>query len=121
MVAILDERLSSKPYGRQTRQDLPPARFSRQFKDVHKFYLASFGSTAEFALNLWAWRAKGDPLAEEGAEATLHWRWQLLRLQDGKADEAQGRSTFTNIADAECFAALQALADLCSGAGTGGA
>ena len=112
VVAILDERLSSKPYGRQTRQDLPPARFSRQFKDVHKFYQTSLASTAEFALNLWAWPAKGDPLDDDEAERTMQWRWQLLRLQDGKADEAQGRSPFTDVADAECFAALQALADL---------
>ncbi len=113
VVAILDERLSSKPYGRQTRQDLPPARFSRQFKDVHKFYQTSLASTAEFALNLWAWPMKGDPLADdEETGPTMQWRWQLLRLQDGKADEAQGRSPFANGADAECFAALQALADL---------
>lgn len=112
VVAILDERLSSKPYGRQTRQDLPPARFSRQFKDVHKFYQTTLGATAEFALNLWAWEAKPDPLADDEEEPVLHWRWQLLRLQDGKADEAQGTAPFTELADAECFAALRALADL---------
>ena len=40
VVAILDERLSSKGYGRRARQDLPPARFSREFKDVHRFFQA---------------------------------------------------------------------------------
>jgi len=113
VVAILDERLSSKPYGRQTRQDLPPARFSRQFKDVHKFYQTTLDAAAEFALNLWAWRTKPDPLADDDEEApTLQWRWQLLRLQDGKADEAQGAAPFPALAQAECFAALRALADL---------
>ena len=38
VVAILDERLTSRQYGSQARRDLPPARFSRHFHDVHQFY-----------------------------------------------------------------------------------
>ncbi|MCB0060503.1 MAG: ATP-dependent DNA helicase [Caldilineaceae bacterium] len=103
VVAILDERLSSKGYGRQTRQDLPPARFSREFKDVHKFYQTVFASPAEFALNVWSWQRKGtsagatarDPFAldtdgERESHSNVVWRWQLLRLQDGKADQTEG-------------------------------
>ncbi|MCB0108471.1 MAG: ATP-dependent DNA helicase, partial [Caldilineaceae bacterium] len=120
VVAILDERLSSKGYGRQTRQDLPPARFSRTFKDVHKFYQSVLPSNAEFALNVWAWRGRGDPLADEATEreGAVHWRWQLLRLQDGKADimddAAADPSPFplNTLADAECYAARQGLENL---------
>jgi len=120
VVAILDERLSSKGYGRQTRQDLPPARFSRNFKDVHKFYQGVLASQAEFGLNVWAWQGRGDPLAEDAAARSgqIHWRWQLLRLQDGKADsmdDSQADSAplpLTTLADGECYAALQGLENM---------
>lgn len=119
VVAILDERLSSKGYGRQTRQDLPPARFSRDFKDVHKFFQRALTTDAEFALNVWG-VAESAPvpvqkLAEAGVQpaAATQWRWQLLRLQDGKADSQEG-----NLPEparpvlGELQAALQGLADL---------
>jgi ATP-dependent DNA helicase DinG len=120
VVAILDERLSSKGYGRQTRQDLPPARFSREFKDVHKFYQTVLPTSAEFALNVWAWRGRGDPLADDESEraGALHWRWQLLRLQDGKADTTTDSSAavspypLTTTTEAECYAALHGLENL---------
>ncbi|MCB0080238.1 MAG: hypothetical protein KDE47_04885, partial [Caldilineaceae bacterium] len=72
VVAILDERLTSKGYGRQARQDLPPARFSRSFSDVHQFYRRALDSQADFVLNVWA-------LTGEHAAASARWRWQLLR------------------------------------------
>lgn len=81
VVAILDERLSSKGYGRQALQDLPPARFSRHFRDVHRFFQQALDCPAEFALNVWAQN-------DQGGQG--RWRWQLLRLQDGKADTADG-------------------------------
>ncbi len=120
VVAILDERLSSKGYGRQTRQDLPPARFSRDFKDVHKFYQTVLPSPAEFGLNVWAWQGRGDPLAEEAVARSgqIHWRWQLLRLQDGKADAMDDSKAdaapvpLTAVADGECYAALQGLENM---------
>ncbi len=116
VVAILDERLSSKSYGRQARQDLPPARFSRDFKDVHKFFQQALNSSAEFGLNVWATatRQRVDLLDDEAEpQSTIQWRWQLLRLQDGKADGQEGKSL--DLADAiegEIHAALLGLLDL---------
>ncbi len=81
VVAILDERLTSKGYGRQARRDLPAARFSREFKDVHRFFQEALDTRAEFALNVWGWATNG---------RGVHWRWQLMRLQDGKADVQAG-------------------------------
>ncbi|MCX6044734.1 MAG: ATP-dependent DNA helicase [Chloroflexi bacterium] len=116
VVAILDERLSSKSYGRQARQDLPPARFSRDFKDVHKFFQQTLNSAAEFGLNVWATAAnqRVNLLDDEAVpQAMIQWRWQLLRLQDGKADGQEGRAS--DLADAfegEIHAALLGLLDL---------
>ncbi|MBX3011997.1 MAG: ATP-dependent DNA helicase [Caldilineaceae bacterium] len=121
VVAILDERLSSKGYGRQTRQDLPPARFSRDFKDVHKFFQQALTCDAEFALNVWS--------ATSAAPAPVHkladpaptssgphqWHWQLLRLQDGKADHQTGvlaESANASPGLAELEAARHGLQDL---------
>ncbi|MEZ4860553.1 MAG: ATP-dependent DNA helicase [Caldilineaceae bacterium] len=119
VVAILDERLSSKGYGRQTRQDLPPARFSRDFKDVHKFFQRTLTSPAEFALNVWSWSDRGaasgglDDDDEAPAGSVIQWRWQLLRLQDGKADEQRGTSEAdATLAAGELAAALAGLRDL---------
>jgi len=107
VVAILDERLSSKGYGRRARNDLPPARFSRDFKDVHKFYQVALDTRAEFALNVWAWPASNN------AAAGVSWRWQLLRLQDGKADVQTGQAVdLVEPAHGEILAAAQALIDL---------
>jgi ATP-dependent DNA helicase DinG len=101
VVAILDERLSSKAYGRRARQDLPPASFTREFQAVHQFYRAALASPAEFALNVWADR-----------EQAHHWRWQLVRLQDGRSDSQQGTSTTHDPAQVEVEAALDALYNL---------
>lgn len=107
VVAILDERLTSKGYGRRARRDLPPARFSREFKDVHKFYQTALATHAEFALNVWAWPA--GKLAGSGVQ----WRWQLLRLQDGKADLQTGQlDEVLDPARGELHAAVQGLTDL---------
>lgn len=99
VVAILDERLTSKAYGRRTRQDLPPARFTRDFKDVHRFYSAALGVAAEFALNVWA-------------DESRRWRWQLVRLLDGRADTSSGRGDTDDAALLELAAALAGLRDL---------
>ncbi|MEZ4581042.1 MAG: helicase C-terminal domain-containing protein [Caldilineaceae bacterium] len=103
VVAILDERLTSKGYGRQVRQDLPPARFSRTFRDVHKFYQDALGQSAEFAVNLW--------LDADGG-GDVHWRWQVLRLQDGRADDVDGVWRDILPADAAARAGVDALANL---------
>ena len=99
VVAILDERLTSKAYGRRTRQDLPPARFTRELKEVHRFYSAALGVNAEFALNVWA----------EGAQ---QWRWQLVRLLDGRTDTHRGRGDSDDATRLELAAALAGLRDL---------
>ncbi len=132
VVAILDERLSSKSYGRQTRNDLPPARFSRDFKDVHKFFQSERASSAEFALNVWAGNPKSEVSAQKSGSKSLkamlaeidpglrtsdsgkiRWRWQLVRLNDGKADGQEDDSgELTDILAAELHAATLGLRDL---------
>ena len=112
VVAILDERLSSKGYGRQARQDLPAARYSRDFREVHRFYQTVMGE-AEFALNVWAepaGRANGTVL--DAITAGQRWRWQLLRLHDGKADRGEGTLTNATPAEAELHAMIEGLGDL---------
>src|SRR5690606_28746232 len=83
VVAIVDERLRSKGYGRQARNDLPAARFSREFKGVHKFFQQALPSQAEFALNVWATPVRGTVGLDDLNGGQMRWRWQLLRLQDG--------------------------------------
>lgn len=99
VVAILDERLTSKAYGRRTRQDLPPARFTRDLKDVHRFFRDALGANAEFALNVWAGESR-------------RWRWQLVRLLDGRADADSGRGDSDDATHLELTAALAGLRDL---------
>jgi len=112
VVAILDERLSSKGYGRRARQDLPPARFSRDFKDVHRFFQVEREGHPEFALNVWSAENAG---SEKGANGTA-WRWQLVRLQDGRADSGEGvhkaPDPAASLVTAETFAIQQGLSDL---------
>ena len=104
VVAILDERLTSKGYGRQTRRDLPPARFTREFRDVHRFYQMSLANPAEFGLNVWAWTPK---------PGRTHWRWQLVRLQDGRTEgDAGTTSGLASDVNGELHAAILGLVDL---------
>lgn len=114
VVAILDERLSSKSYGRQTRSDLPPARFSRKFRDVHRFYQEALNSNAEFALNVWAKPPVSNQSVglDDGANGAMRWRWQLLRLLDGKADSMDGVLQGATAAEAELHAMIAGLMDL---------
>jgi ATP-dependent DNA helicase DinG len=105
VVAILDERLSSKGYGRRARQDLPPARFSRDFKDVHRFFQSEREGRPEFALNVWATQ-------DAGLGGNIAWRWQLVRLQDGRADSNDGVQTHSDTVAAEIYAIQQGLGDL---------
>ncbi len=114
VVAILDERLSSKGYGRQARNDLPPARFTRDFRDVHRFYQSSLNVDAEFAVNVWALPTDGSAAAEMDADSrSVYWRWQLLRLQDGKADDDEGFvDEVDSVADGEIYAMTEALTNL---------
>ncbi len=122
VVAILDERLTSKSYGRQTRQDLPAARFSRDFRQVHRFYQAALDSPAEFALNVWA-TAEPDDAVLSGklrpAQPGVRWRWRLVRLSDGKADgqdgllaETEGLTAGESLVAGEVQAAVAGLQNL---------
>lgn len=104
VVAILDERLSSKSYGRQVRNDLPPARFSRTFADVHRFFRDALASQADFALNVQA--------LQETPNSPYTWRWRLLRLQDGKADTGEGSVRKGNRVSVEIQAAVDGLKNL---------
>lgn len=112
VVAILDERLTSKGYGRQARNDLPPARFSREFKDVHKFFQGALQSPAEFALNVWATPVRGAVGLDDQDGGQMRWRWQLLRLLDGRADQGEGVLLGASAAQAELQAMIAGLADL---------
>jgi ATP-dependent DNA helicase DinG len=105
VVAILDERLSSKGYGRRARQDLPPARFSREFKDVHRFFQVGREAHPEFALNVWA--KQNSALHDD-----IGWRWQLVRLQDGRADSGEGVAKLPDAVVGEMYAIEQGLHDL---------
>ena len=104
VVAILDERLSSRRYGNRTRRDLPPARFSRRVRDVHEFYRNALGSKADFALNVSA-------IEDEVTEET-NWRWQLVRLLDGKTDDQTSAVPACSPPEAEIQAALAGLRNL---------
>jgi ATP-dependent DNA helicase DinG len=104
-VAILDERLSSKNYGRRARQDLPAARYSRDFRDVHRFFQVEDEHRAEFALNVWASQNTTDA-------GQVSWRWQLVRLHDGRADSASGVQRASDPLTGEVHAIHQGLADL---------
>lgn len=132
VVAILDSRLNDKGYGRQARRDLPPAAYSRAFADVHRFYQGVMESRAEFALNVWVrpdasgglgsgglgsggWSNGGldDDGLDFGASGdSLRWRWQLLRLQDGKTDQADGTVSGLSPQEAELHAIIAGLGDL---------
>ena len=119
VVAILDDRLSSKSYGRQARKDLPPARFSREFKDVHSFFRVALANHVDFALNVWAWREEpgtpdSKPVATRPASSPgVGWRWQLMRLQDGKAETQSGRAAeIDDLVHGEIQAAICGLNDL---------
>ena len=118
VVAILDERLSSKGYGRQARQDLPPARTSRDFREVYRFYGEDMGA-AEFALNVWSEPARSDGTVLDSIAAGQRWRWQLLRLHDGKTDQGEGTLVQATPVEAELYAMIEGLGDLRRRGGAG--
>lgn len=104
VVAILDERLTGKSYGRRTQRDLPPAPLSRNFRDVERFFQKDRARTAHFALNVWA--QTGATLGE------YRWRWQLVRLNDGRSDAEEGEVQTDSPVVAELAAVLSALENL---------
>ena len=100
VVAILDNRLMTKRYGSTVLRSLPPARLTRRFADVHRFFSAAnlaFGST-DYALTVWV-DALGDgqgPNAPSAPGSThdltsgTQYRWQLTCLPDGRSKNGSG-------------------------------
>lgn len=139
VVAILDDRLTRKGYGRRIVRDLPPARLTRDFADVHRFFRAAPGGGADFALSVRAWidgadggdgagrdgagdgaggtvGARGRTAADTAATATpsVRWAYRLCRLLDGRADAGGGDAGAPagGIVDGEALAAVRGLDDL---------
>lgn len=107
VVAILDERLSSKGYGRRARGDLPPAKLTRSFRDVYQFFQRKMGTNSDFAVNVWA-----RPAADSAGDGTVWWRCRVLRMHDAKADELVGNEDAMSTEAAEVLAALHGLRNL---------
>lgn len=139
VVAILDDRLTRKGYGRRIVRDLPPARLTRDFADVHRFFRAAPGGGADFALSVRAWIAGADggdvggrdgdgdgaggTAGSRGRTATdatgaatpsVRWAYRLCRLLDGRADAGGGDAGAPagGIVDGEALAAVHGLDDL---------
>jgi ATP-dependent DNA helicase DinG len=83
VVAILDDRLSTKRYGGTVLRSLPPARMSRRFGDVFRFF-STPPFEADYALTVWA---------EERDEDDARYRWRLTRLPDGRTRNGTGLGT----------------------------
>ncbi len=80
VVAILDNRLSAKRYGNTVLQSLPPAKISRRFDDVYRFFAQS-PFDADYALTV---------QITAQIDAEVHYRWTLTRLADGRSREGTG-------------------------------
>jgi ATP-dependent DNA helicase DinG len=79
VVAILDNRLSTKRYGDLVLKSLPPAKIARRFDVVQRFF-AKEPFDANYAITVWA-----SPNDEEA-----QYRWQLTRLLDGRSRDGAG-------------------------------
>lgn len=104
VVAILDERLTGKSYGKRTLRDLPPAPLARDFRKVEQFFQSSLNSQVHFALNLWV--HTGSTLNE------FRWRRQLIRLMDGRSDFEEGILKADSSVEAELTLVVPALENL---------
>jgi ATP-dependent DNA helicase DinG len=79
VVAILDNRLSTKRYGDLVLKSLPPAKIARRFDAVYRFF-AKEPFDANYAITVWA-----NPDDEDA-----QYRWQLTRLHDGRSRDGAG-------------------------------
>jgi hypothetical protein len=61
-------------------KSLPPARISRRFSDVYRFFSAG-QFDADYALTVWVEPTEGEE---------VQYRWQLIRLMDGRTKEGTG-------------------------------
>jgi ATP-dependent DNA helicase DinG len=89
IVAILDDRLSTKRYGSTVIRSLPPARTSRRFGDVHRFFsIPPF--EADYALTVWAEERDATANGAANGAANASYRWRLTCLPDGRTREGTG-------------------------------
>jgi len=99
VVAILDNRLTTKRYGNVVLQSLPPAGITRRFTDVYRFFRTK-RFDADYALTVWT----------HPSSDTAAYRWHLTRLPDGRIRATEG------VTDSEYEArwsgAMEAIADL---------
>lgn len=99
VVAILDNRLTTKRYGNTVLQSLPPAGITRRFTDIYRFFRTE-RFDVDYALTVWA----------HTSSDTAAYRWHLTRLPDGRIRAGEG------VADSEYEArwsgAVEAIADL---------
>jgi ATP-dependent DNA helicase DinG len=80
VVAILDSRLTTKQYGSQVLRSLPPAKATRDFADVYRFFAVG-QFAADYALTAWIF---------PGDEDAVPYQWQLTRLPDGRTRNGTG-------------------------------
>jgi ATP-dependent DNA helicase DinG len=83
VVAVLDNRLSTKRYGSTVLRSLPPARTTQRFGDVFRFFGSPFYE-ADYALTVWV---------EDGDDTVIPYRWRLTRLPDGRSRDGTGVAT----------------------------
>ena len=107
VVAILDERLSSKGYGRRARRDLPAAQ-----SDATSGTCTSSVRKDGRRQRLRTERVVAHEPADGDGDSRAWWRCRLLRMQDGRADELTGEADGLEAPALEVFAALQGLRDL---------
>jgi ATP-dependent DNA helicase DinG len=79
VVALLDSRLATKRYGGLVLGSLPPARMTRRFADVYRFFSID-RFQADYALTVWVHEGK-DP---------AEYQWELVRLPDGRNKSGTG-------------------------------
>jgi ATP-dependent DNA helicase DinG len=79
IVAVLDNRLTTKRYGSLVLKSLPPARVSYRFGDVYHFF-SSEPFDADYALSTWV----------NALDEANEYHWQLTRLLDGRTKGGKG-------------------------------
>jgi ATP-dependent DNA helicase DinG len=91
VVAILDNRLITKRYGSMVLRSLPPARVTRRFSDVHRFFSIA-DLEADYALTVWARStSESDSLSDsDGSSSTAQYHWRLTCLPDGRNRSGSG-------------------------------
>ena len=107
VVAILDSRLTTKQYGGQVLRSLPPARVTRDFADVYRFFAVG-PFAADYALTAWVYPGEPD---------VVPYQWQLTRLPDGRM--RNGTGTASDPYTARWAAVLDAIRELQDAIGKG--